>query len=104
MLRLKTNKSENEQNTLRNIPCRYSYGSNTRLNAIFTHHAVVVLVADEVGLLALLMSSPEELSTAEANDAAVVTDVHVTELGLVLQTKALLRHLLFFLITENEML
>ena len=30
------------------------------------------------------MCSPEELSTAEANDAAVVTDVRVTRLGLVL--------------------
>ena len=49
-----------------------------------THQTSTVLVADKIGLLALLMSSPEELATAEADDAAVVTDVHVTHLGLVL--------------------
>ena len=53
-------------------------------SGVATHQASSVLVADEIGLLALLVSSPEELATAEADDAAVVTDVHVTHFSLIL--------------------
>ena len=49
-----------------------------------TYRAVAVLVADEVGGLALLVGSSEELATAEADDAPVVPDVHVSAFGLIL--------------------
>ena len=66
---------------------------------VVAHHAVVVLVADEFGLLALLVSSPEELAAAEAHDAAVVTDVHVTKLGLILHINVFYK---FFKINKNS--
>jgi hypothetical protein len=54
------------------------------LNKNVSHQTTSILVTNEIGLLALLVSSPEELSTAEADDAPVVTDMNVTHLGLIL--------------------
>ena len=51
------------------------------------YQACVVLVTNKIRLLALLVGSPEELPTAEADDAPVVPDVHVTHLGLILTHK-----------------
>ena len=51
---------------------------------MMTYRAVAVLVADEVGGLALLVGASEELATAEADDAPVVPDVHMSAFGLIL--------------------
>ena len=52
--------------------------------SMMTYRAVAVLVADEVGGLALLVGASEELATAEADDAPVVPDVHMSAFGLIL--------------------